>query len=1016
MLNYFYEKKVTTIMIFSSMVLFGIIGLFKIDTRLLPQIETPVLTVITKYPNASAEEVRSLISIPVENAVSTAEGMRDIESVSDNELSVVKLKFDWGEKLSTKVIQVRQKLDSIRNILPQNAEKPVLLQFDPARKPAAIVSVVARDKNFEDFRYFVEKNVKTQLERIEGISYAELRGGDRKEVQVVLDPVKLANFGGNLDSVASAISSSNADVSAGTVIHNEKEYSVRFLGKYDSIQEIEDTVINVSESGTPVFLREVANVLSGTEKKQGEVLVNGQEAIVLNLYQESGYNTIRAVNNLRTVLPRLNEELQGRVLLNIEFDNSEKIRDALFSVMQNLVLGAVLAFLVLYFFLKRLTPAFIIFLSIPVSVISTVFFLWISGVSINTISLAGMAIAIGLLVDNSIIVLESIDLFVRENPQKSIYENVTGAVSSIEKSVISSTLTTVIVFVPIIFLEGMTAEIFYELALTIIYALLISLFTALALTPVLFMFFSGKRKSSVEKDNGKKGTADSLVQGLLRLYSVFFNRFIQSRLLLIVSILFVFASAFGIMFWIDKSIFPDSRTKEYYGEIILPEGTPLVKSIEYAKAFASQLNAKKSITIVGKDPENLLDLTKGEIFSNYIRIFLTLKREYTSEKFSRILQEYISSDKIQYSFNQIATPIQEILGKENNIIRLEYLNSEKITPQYSKLVSEITKDKRILSTDSNLSPTGSQVVFHPDKSKASSLGYSSSQLAYLIQSGLDGHEVTMFKKNDREIPVRVYYTGGNKKSIESLIHTQIKREEEGFSFLNQLVNYKEENLPDRFLRKNSHDLSYLDIEFEQGKKNGVVNNLKKIHDQIGIKESQYMISSQNQEMEDSFRQIGFAFLLSMIFIYMLLASVFDSYIHPLGVAVSSLYIIPGIFLGLYLTGESLSIVSSLGIVTLLGVLVNNSIILFEHIGNSEKTDLKEKVREAVMTRLRPILLTIFTTVGSVLPMFVLRGAGSEFQSPLAGVIFFGLILGTVMTMLFYPQIFLTIEKIRKTSK
>jgi len=562
------RRKITNAMLFLGICFIGIISLKEIPVELLPDIEMPRLTVITNLPNAAPSEVEKLITIKIEESLTSVAGVTEINSESIEGTSIVKASFSWGRDMDMALIEAKEKVDLIRGQLPEDTGKSIVIKYDPSDEPVMILSVNSKT-DIKKLRKKVEKEVVPYLERVDGIAAVDILGGEKREIKVEVDNDRLFSRGISLSEVCEGIEVSNYSYPAGSIVNGDLEYNVRTVGEFSHLSSMESVVVGYNESGTPIYLKNIADVSDSIKEKKAVVKFNGREGISLMLRKEPGKNTVEACSRVDQVLHEKFDKKGNSFSIIKIYDQSGYITNSINNVFIAAILSGVISFFVLLFFFRTLRPSLIILTSIPVSVTGTFILMHVFGITLNTMSLGGLAIGIGMMVDSGIVVLESIKSYENENI-RDLIETVIVGTQAVISPVIASILTTIIVFVPIIFLKGLAGSLFKEMAMTVSFSLLFSLLSSVLLIPMLYTLFQKNNSHTAENDESP------LFSRWENLYVSIMKDAMASprKVVLLGAAGFLIGTV--LIFPVKKEIMPAVSNGQFAIEVEMPGGTRLV--------------------------------------------------------------------------------------------------------------------------------------------------------------------------------------------------------------------------------------------------------------------------------------------------------------------------------------------------------------------------------------------------------------------------------------------------------
>lgn len=1007
------KRQVTVFMVAVATVAFGFVSLSRLTLNLLPDISYPSLTVRTEFPNAAPGEVENLVTKPVEEAVGVLRGLQEIHSVSRAGMSEVTLAFGWGADMDMLSMDIREKLD--RLVLPDEVEKPIVLRYDPALDPIMRLSLTGSE-DLIMMRYIAELEIKEDLEKIEGVASAAIKGGEEEEIQVNIEQGKLAAMGISPESLAQTLSAANINRPGGSLKSQESNYLVRTLNEYDSVGEIGQ--VTVTPMGMPaVRLSDVAKVVRGVKDREEITRVNGQEGIVLEVFKEGDANTVEVATGVKETMDRFQAKLPNEMKLNLLYDQSRFIVRALNEVRDALVVGGILAIAVLFLFLLDVRATVIIATAIPISVIATFACMYYFDVSLNIMSLGGLTLGIGMLVDGAIVVLESIHRR-REQGLRRREASILGT-SEVGGAVIASVLTTVAVFFPIVFVEGIAGQLFRDQSLTVTFSLLASLVVSLSFIPMLASL--GRQAPPVKKiqKNPEK------ISKLAWLYNLY-ESLLRASLRLKWGTLFVAAAIFvgslQLVSKLDQELIPAMTEGEFFFEVTLPEGTSLPatnKVIDQMEAIAmAHPDVEKVYASVGtRSVVGGLSLKNKD--ENLGQVNIVLKNrgddalesqvaETLREAYSKIPN--LDAKLGRPSFFSLKTAVELLFFGEN----LEQLQAYTLA-----LKQKITDVEGVSDVRATLESGNPELNVIFDREKLARMGLSVRQVSNTLYSRVNGEVVSQFKENDRLIDIRMRNREEDRNTVND-IENMVVADRDGVPLtLKALASVDSARGPAEIHRIQQGRVAILSADLVGRSLGAVVQDIEAYFQAnpppVGIV---FEMGGQKQEMETSFNSMLFAIGLAIFLVYLVMAATFENMIHPFVIMFTIPFALVGAILGLYLGGLAISVISMIGVIFLVGVVVNNAIVLVDAI-NRIRRDGMEKFEAVVLAcklRMRPILMTTMTTVLGLAPMAVGFGEGAELRQPLAVVVSAGLVVATALTLFVIPATYLIVPSKVRTYK
>jgi HAE1 family hydrophobic/amphiphilic exporter-1 len=1062
-------RRPVSVFIFAvAAVVFGVVAFRQLATDLLPDITYPSLTVRTEYDGAAPLEVESLITRPVENAVGVVNNVVRVVSSSRADVSEVTLEFAWDTSMDLAALDVRERLDML--ILPIDADRPVLLRYDPSLDPILRLGLHGEDDLIR-LRLIAEEQVKRALERIEGVAAAVVSGGLEEEVQVEIDERRLANLGLTIDRVIERLAAENINLTGGRLREGQTEFLVRTVNEFLRPEDLRVVVVDTS-GGAIVRVEDVARVYRGHKEREIITRIDGDESVEVAVYKEGGTNTVTVSDAVRASLGALGERLQEidpALRLTVVTDQARYIRQSVREVLQTALYGGTLAILVLFFFLRSWKTTLIIGIAIPISVIATFFLMYVSDISLNIMSLGGLTLGIGLLVDNSIVVLEAIQR--RRDGGLDDIEAARSGTSQVARAVIASTLTTICVFVPIVFVEGIAGQLFGDQALTVTYSLIISLAVALTLIPML----ASRRLQPAEADDAApvaslrpgdlgaaaarprstsshrirgalfavavsiaravKGVAwlvERSVHWLLAVPLALFNagfaglalayertlRAVLARPLFTVLVAMVLlAGSLALYPRLGQELVPELIQGEFYVNTELPPGTHLdvtQRRMAALERFAGEQAGVRTVySISGASNEQ--GGAAGERRENIGQLTLTLDPPVSREREESLMERLRGSldrqQEMTWRFGRPAyfsfrTPVEvEIRGFNLHLL-------ERLADQ---LLARMRGIPGLTDVKSSTEGGNPELQIRFDRERLASLGLTLGQVASVVRSKVQGTVATDIQREDRTIDIRLRADEEYRDSVDDLRNLTVHQDGKTAIPLVAVSEVLEVEGPAEIRRSDGDRVAVITA-------NLVGRDLASVSDDIASALAamqmpagfDWRIGGQRQEMETSFTSMRLAIFLAIFMVYLVMASQFESLLHPFVILFSVPFALIGLFGTLWLFDVTVSIVVLIGAILLAGIVVNNAIILVDYTNQLRRRGMAklEALQQAGRVRLRPIFMTTATTVLGLLPMALGLGAGSELRRPMALTVIGGLLTSTVLTLLIIPAVYSLVDRRR----
>jgi len=1000
------RRRVTVLMCALALAAFGVVGYQRLSLDLLPDISYPSLTVQTDFPDTAPAEVENLVTRPVEEAVGVLRGLRTVHSVSRPGVSEVTLEFEWGADMDLLLLDVREKLD--RLILPDEAEDPVVLRFDPSLDPILRISLSGAG-DLTESRRLADRRLKQAFETISGVASARIKGGLEEEIHINVDQERLAALGIPLEQLRQVVGVSNVNLPGGSLRGADSQYLIRTVNEYDDVEEIGELVISARD-GTGVRVRDVAEVLWGAREREEIIRVAGVEAVEIAIYKEGDANIVTTARTLHEALPEMHRLVPEGYELTVLFDQSRFIEQALSEVRWAAVVGGLLAVLVLMVFLRDLRSTVIIATSIPLSVLFAFMAMYRLDVSLNLMSLGGLTLGIGMLVDNAIVVLEAIHR--RRQEGLPVREAAVAGTSEVGGAVVASTLTSVAVFLPIVFVEGIAGALFGDMAITVTLSLLASLAVAVTLIPMLAAI-GGGRSAAATAGPGDRG-GEMRLGRLSQVYDRLLRAALSRSWLTIIAAAVVFALAVAAAGRLNTSLIPEISEGEFYFEATLPEGTPVEATDRVIQGMESVITddpavAVRYATAGSRLVSGGLSLSTTAEHYGQLNVVLADRRDEAVEEAvaARMREHFATIPELAATFGKptyfsLKTPLEVVLFSDD----LEVLGA--YTPQLADALSGVAGLVDVRSSLEEGNPE-LQVVFHRDRLAA--LGLDMRQVAETLRDRVLGAVPTRFREADRQIDIRVRNLEDHRASVEDIRNLVIPGPDGRPLRLLTVAEVVEDRGPAEIHRVQQQRAAVISANLSGRGLGSVVEEVRGLMAAMppppGITTE---LGGQVHEMQVSFASLRFALALAVFLVYLVMAATFESLVHPFIVLFSVPLALVGVVVGLLVTDTEVSVIVLIGAVMLVGIVVNNAIVLIDTVNQLRRAGAAKlaAVIRAGHLRLRPILMTTLTTVLGLLPMALSLGEGAELRAPLAITVSFGLALATLLTLVVIPAIYVVV--------
>ncbi len=1015
------KRIVTVAMIFCCVALLGGVSLQRLSIDLFPKINLPMALVMTTYGGAGSQDVEKNVTKPLEEILGTVQGIDSILSTSSTESSMIMVTFNWGTDMDFASLQMREKIDMIKGYLPDDAENPVIYKMDPNMMPVAAIGI-SGSGSLADLKAYAEDTIKPRLERQEGVASVSLIGGFDNELRVEVDPAKLSAYGLSIDSIAQALLYANMDMSAGSVINGNKELMVRALGSYQSIDDIRNVSISLA-NGSTIYLSDIATVYPSHSDEDYIVRMDGKPGVFLSVMKQSDANTVKVAGNIEKALANLAKEQKNDISSRIIMNQADFIRMAINSLASSAVIGALLAMLVLFLFLRNIRSTLIIGLSIPISLLGTFAVLYYNDLTLNMMTLGGLVLGVGMMVDSSIVILEGIyrNCELGLPPKEA---SVKGA-SQLAMAVIASTLTSVAVFLPISFVEGISSMLFKELALTVTISLMSSLIVALILVPMLCSRLlkldpvdAAKPKNPLARGMyWGKNFMKKFLSSIENLYRKVLIWALVHRKKVVISVILLVAASFALIPVVGMEFIPASDSGQISIEIEMEQGTSLEATNEMAakvESLIGDLNGdlESSYTIIGSGGSVMSESAGSNLAQVNLQLVNREKRQkdvkVEAEEVRRLLAglpgaafTVTATDATGLSSLSGGSAISvEIKGNDLNTL-------EQLSDQVKKIVEGVPGTRTV---ESSIDVKKPEIQLSVNRTKAAQYGLGVAQIAAAVRNAFDGEVSTTYRPSGDvdDMDIRVMLPEGYANTTEKLGFLSIASPLGVQVPLMELVDINEGFGPTSISRSNQVRYVNVTADYVGRDLGSITKDINTALQKLPLPQDYTVeLGGQSIEMTEAFSDLGLAMVLAIILVYMVMAALFESFAYPFIIMFSLPTTFIGVILGLVLSRSTLNVVSLIGVIMLIGIVVNNAIVLVDCINQFREEGLSrdEAIAKAGPIRLRPILMTALTTVLGMVPMAFSMSEGAELASPLAVVIIGGLTVSTIFTLVFVPVMY-----------
>ena len=993
------RRPVATTMLYLMLMVVGFVSLRSLPIDLLPEVEFTQLTVRVRYPNVGPAEIEQIITDPIENALSGLPNLERMTSESEEGSSRVRLEFSRGIDIDEAANEVRAALDRVRDEIPAEADPPEILKLDLDR--IEVISVFATStRTLADLTHTLENDLARRLEQIPGVGSIELRGGVYREIRIELDRDRLGAAGLTPIDVQQAIGRENVTLPGGNVKSGVADLYVRGAGEYRSVEEIGQTVI-VTPGGQPVRVRDVARVVDGFGDVPFLAEVNGVPSVSLGIQKQSGANTVAVADALRREIGEINRQ-RDDLHLTIFADQSDFIRDSIASVRNSAVWGSLLAILVLYLFLRNRSSTAIIAVAIPISVISTFGLLYFGGMTLNQMTFGGLALGVGMIVDNAIVVLESI---VRKREEGDLSANDAARVGTtdVAGAIVASTLTTCVVFIPVVFTRTTSGALFQALALVVVFSLVCSLFVALTLVPMLSARFLRTGRMD----------AGAPLRRLEQWYTKQVRRAIRHRGRVFAVTAVLMAAALLLWPLIPVELAPQTEATEIDVDLEMAQGT----NIAVVRNAMAELEEKVRATLSAED----VALFSTEVRGGDAEIELKLEHGFgggsaLADRIREQVDGRIPGAEVRVDAQPGLWILRRIFSSGGGEDAIEIELRDWDLERADETAAEIRRRMEAVPGIAGVRVSRREgrpeenVVF--DRERIAELGLSTREVARVLQASVGGVEAARLRDRGDEFPIRVRLRPEDRLTRQDLHNVALRTPSGDVVPLSSVVDFQRGRGPLSIERVDGQRVTYVSASVESGV--AVGEAVERVQDALaGFRlpaGSSLLFTGEFEEQKEAQRDFTVAIVMALILVYMLMAAQFERFVDPLVVMLSIPVALIGVVPTLLLTGTTLNIQSVMGLVMLIGIVVNNAIVLVDAVNllrREHHMPPAEAVVEAGRLRLRPILMTTTTTVLGLLPLALGIGVGADIQAAFARVVIGGLVVSTLVTLLLIPISYIT---------
>lgn len=1023
-------RPVMTMMIFVAILVFGIYSTLNLPIDLFPEIDPPVITVMTSYSGASALEVEQNVTRHLEDQFSTINDLEEISSTSVENFSIVTLEFDWGSNLDEASNNIRDALSRVRDILPDDVDEPMIYRFSSASFPVITLAATA-DESYAGLRKILENEIVTPLNRVPGVGTVDIQGGPNREIQINLDPMKMRSYALDVNDIANALQNENVIIPAGNIRVGKEQFNIRIDTEFRSLEDIGRVVIKNTEQGGIVYLTDIATVDDSVDEDMRVEMVNGQNAITLTVQKQNRANTVEVARAVLTILPELTKNLPSDVNIETVVDTSEFIQNSISNLSSVLIYAIVFVVLVVWVFLRRWRATFIVALTIPVSLIAAFIYLALTGNTLNLISLSSLSIALGMVVDDAIVVLENISTYIEKGTKPR--EAALYGTGEVGVAVMATTLTVVAVFFPLTLLTGMTGIWFGQLGMIVVVTVVVSTFAALTLVPML----SSKLLKLEPAGTSRKKTnfGQKLDNGIEKILTKLDHKYksiltwalVRKKWVVIVSFV-LFIGSFFLIPLVGTEFMPEADNGRIAITAELPTGrnspsaVSTIRKIE--NIFTEEVPELRIISSGIGTSTGGTGMGTGTTDPNVIDVTATLvkvdERERSVFEIAEILRARLQDipEIISYSVGtqggmtgQGPPVVIDVIGNDLQV-------TEALAMQIRDRLAQIDG---VRNADIGLGDAQPALQVDFDREKMALLGLNPGMVGQNVRDKIAGLTATEFKEEGEEFDIVIQYERSFRESLDDINNIQILTPGGNFVQLGTFASINEIMVPPTIERRDRERNVQVTADLLGTPLNVVFDEITSfIDNQMEVPSNvEIIFGGDIEQQQDAFGDLFLLLGLSIILVYIVMAAQFESLKDPFIIMFSLPFAFTGVIIALVLTNTKLSVIAFIGAIILVGIVVKNAIVLVDYIqllrGRGET--LVDAIVNAGASRLRPVLMTTLTTILAMFPLAFSTGEGAEIWQPMAIAVLGGLIFSTVVTLVLVPVVYAIFhrKKVKKIS-
>ena len=1009
------KKPIMTSLCFLAVVIFGLFSLSKLPIDLYPDIDTNTIMVMTAYPGASASDIENNVTRPLENVLNSVSDLKHITSRSSENMSLITLEFEFGNDIDVLTNDVRDKLDMVSSELPDDVENPIIFKFSTDMIPIVLLSVQANESQSALYK-ILDDRVVNPLARIPGVGTVSISGAPQREIQVYCDPYKLEAYNLSIETISSIIGAENKNIPGGNFDIGNETYSLRVEGEFGDSRELADVVVG-TYNGATVYLRDVARIVDTVEERAQETYNNGVQGAMIVVQKQSGANSVEISRKVQEALPRLQKNLPSDVKLGVIVDTSENILNTIDSLTETVMYALLFVVIVVFLFLGRWRATLIICITIPLSLIASFIYLAISGNTINIISLSSLSIAIGMVVDDAIVVLENVTTHIERGSDPK--QAAVHGTNEVAISVVASTLTMIAVFFPLTMVTGMSGVLFKQLGWMMCAIMFVSTVSALTLTPMLCSQLLRLQRKQSKMFRIFFGPIEHTLDGLDNWYARMLNWAVRHRMVVLVGCVIFFILSLFCAKTIGTEFFPAQDNARIAVQLELPIGTRKEVAQEVSQKLTNQwLQKYKGVMkicnyTVGQDDSDNTWASMQDNGSHIISFNISLvdpadrdvTLETVCEEMREDLKAYPEFSKAQVIFGGSNTGMSAQASADFEVYGYSMEETDSVAARLKRELLNVKGVSEVNISRSDYQPEY-QVDF--DREKLALHGLNLSTAATYLRNRINGATASKYREDGDEYDIKVRYAPEYRTSLESIENILVYNAKGEGVRIKDLGKVVERFAPPTIERKDrerivtvSAVISGAPLGDVVAAGNAIIDRMEKPSD-ITIQ-----VAGSFEDQQDSFRDLGTLGVLIIILVFIVMAAQFESLTYPFILILSVPFAMSGVLMALFITNTTPSVMSLPGSIMLIGIVVKNGIVLIDYtiLCRERGQSVLNAVVTAGKSRLRPVLMTTMTTILGMIPMAISSGQGSEMWSPMAIAVIGGLAVSTILTLIYVPTMY-----------